>query len=542
MNAEASTFQELFSRERLLVMEERHRQALAKKWALLGLYGLVPVVGWASPGIIVSIRWALGLAAFVLVTQCLSWWVARTRTFRPFHFWVTHATDMMALITLCSLLGVLGYLAIPIILFAVGGYALGMPRVARVSLVAAAIVYIPARWLGHVAAGLETPWTLIGIEWVFLVAIGWGMMAGPIAYTRKVRRVRRAVASLEAGDFTVRLPTRALDDIGFLSVSMNHMSESVGRMVEEVQGQARELASFSDQLAASTEEMSAAARRVGDSTSEVAAEIERQMALVAEGRGAAERVASESGALRRETAASAEAARRMAEEASRHAGNIGQAAELLEQLEADYRRSSASMQELEEAGDRVGGFVEAIQQIARQTNLLALNAAIEAARAGEHGRGFAVVADEVRKLATQSGSSAREVSGVVQDTRSAIQEVRGQLAGASEKLADVGEVAHGGRASLETIVQGLGRTVTAVEETARRIDAQAAALESLLGGMLRVHDIARLTVERSRANATSVADQVSMMEDLASTSQHLAGGARRLNSAAARFRVAADVE
>jgi methyl-accepting chemotaxis protein len=538
MSSDPKDLTSLFARERLIVMEARHRQALTQKWPIAALYALAPLIGWLSPGSLVSVRLAAALAGFVLLVQVGSWWVVRVRPFAAHHFWLAHAADVVALGLLCVLLGERGYLVMPLILFAVAGYGLGMPRAAHVSLAAAAVIYLPFRALGFSAAGLAVPWTLLGVEWLVLIGVGWGIMRGPVAYTRKVRRVRKAVGALEAGDFTVRLPARTLDDIGFLSMSMNHMSDSVGGVVEEVQGQARELAALSDQLASTAEEMNGSARRVGDSTAEMAAEVERQMELVSEGRRAAERVTAESASLRGETAASAGEARRMAKEAARHAEQIGRASELLEQLETDYRRSAAAMEELEEAGQRVGGFVSAIQQIARQTNLLALNAAIEAARAGEHGRGFAVVADEVRKLASQSGESAREVSGVVEDTRSAILEVRGQLDRASEKLAGVGQVTDGGRSSLEMIVSGLGRTVGAVEETAARIEVQSDAMEGLLDGMLRVHEIARLTVERSRANAGSVAEQVSMMTELSSTSQLLASSAQRLNGAAARFRVA----
>jgi methyl-accepting chemotaxis protein len=317
------------------------------------------------------------------------------------------------------------------------------------------------------------------------------------------------------------------------------MSLNVGEMVREVQDGARTLASLSDALAATAGEVQAAARQIGATTSEAASAAEAQMALVAQGSDALEAVAREGEALRAQAARSTEEARHLEREAEEHAGRVERAGVLLTDLGEDYRRLDAATDALEAAGERVSGFVTAIGEIAEQTNLLALNAAIEAARAGEHGRGFAVVADEVRKLAGQSAASAAEVSGVVEATSAAIAEVRQRLRAGSTRISGVGEVADNGRDALASIVRGLERTVAFVERIARDAERQAGALRGLRGDMARVREIADASAERARHTAVAADAQWSAMEELARGSRGAAETATGLRALAGRFRVLA---
>jgi methyl-accepting chemotaxis protein len=446
-------------------------------------------------------------------------------------------TDTVVTAVFAWVLGERGYFVLPYLVFAIGGYALGMPRAARVQLAEACILYPVGRWAG---LGFETGpvfWVVV-MEWLFLAGTGYLATSGPIAYTRRLRRVRQALARAQEGDFGARLPDRHLDDIGFLSVSVNLMSQTVGEMVRQIQEHARSLASLSDAMANTAEEVQAAARVIGDETSAAADEAGQQMALVARGEASVESVARESDALRAEAARSTEAAQGLRGEAEEHARRVERAGTLLMELTDDYRRLEAAIDALEAAGARVSGFVAAIGEIAEQTNLLALNAAIEAARAGEQGRGFAVVAGEVRQLAAQAGTSAADVAGVVEQTASALAEVRERLHAGSARIRGVGAVAGAGRDSLGIIVRGLGQTVEFIERITGDVDRQAAAMEALRADVARIREIAAATVERARRSAGAAGDQREAMRHLAETSQQTAGTAATLDALAGRFRVA----
>ena len=547
MNGPSTHFDALFARERLLVMQERHRQAVEKRWAMISLALVIALAGIFTRVFAISVPIALSLALAAFVANAAAARLNAVGRFAPWQFWGMLGIDALMIAGVAAALGVHGYLVMPIAVFAVGGYALGMPRAARVQLAATALFYPAGRVLGFRVAGEPANAALIVLESLFLLGSAWLAAAGPVAYTRRLRRVRHALARAQEGDFTVHLPDRRLDDIGFLSVSANAMSRSVGEMVRQIQEQARSLAALSRAMRANAEEMRAAARVIGQATTQGAEEAGQQLELVAGGEAAVDAVAREGAALREEAARSVESARALRAEAEEHAGRVERAGDLLVELTEDYRRLADAVDALEAAGARVSGFVAAIGEIAEQTNLLALNAAIEAARAGEQGRGFAVVAGEVRQLAAQAGASAAEVAGVVQETATALAEVRERLRAGSARIGGVGAVAGAGRDSLGLIVSGLGRTVEFIERITGDVERQAAAMEALRGDVRRIHALADASLERARRSAGAAEEQRRAMEALASTSQRTAETAAALDALAGRFRAqdaapAADTE
>ncbi|HEV2149078.1 MAG TPA: methyl-accepting chemotaxis protein [Longimicrobiaceae bacterium] len=537
MHAAPRDYQELFARERLLVMEARHRQAISKRWWIALLSVALSLAGTWTDALSIPYTLAFALAAVDLSANAAVLWLLRSGRFAPWQFWGIITVDTVILGGVVVGLGREGYLVLPVLIFAIGGYALGMPRAARAEMALAAVVYPVARAWGLSADGVQGATALIVVEWLFLVGTGWLSTIGPVAYTRRLRRVRAAMARMEEGDFTAQLPSRTLDDIGFLSVSANSMSRRVGGMVREIQGQAGSLASLASETAATAQEVLASAGFIGGATGHVAEESRQQLALVGRGTAAAEEVAAGSRALSRSASDSAEDARRLAVQASEQAGRAGRAASLLVEMEADFRRSAEATRALEAAGQQVSGFVTAIQEIARQTNLLALNAAIEAARAGDQGRGFAVVADEVRKLATQADGSAAEVDRAVAEIHAAIREVRERIGTGTERLGDVGDVAEGGREALSSIVAGLGTTTGRVERIDADLKRHAAAMDALRRDMLRIQEIAAASEARAGDTASATQQQAASMEQLSGASERLAHTAAALQALAGRFRV-----
>ncbi|HSU14446.1 methyl-accepting chemotaxis protein [Longimicrobium sp.] len=538
MTDRGTDFDALFARERWLVMRERHRQALAKRWFLCFLSVAMALAGHYTGALRITLAAAVALALATFTGNALVAGLHRAGKFSPWQFWFISTLDVLVIGGFAWALGPQGYLVLPYLIFAVGGYALGMPRAAQVQLALAAVVYPLGRWLG-LRGGDGRAAVVILIETLFLLGTGWLAMAGPAAYTRRLRRVRHALAGAARGDFTARLPGRHLDDIGFLSVSVNSMSEAVGEMVREIQERARALARLSDILASTADEVQASAALIGQSTGEVAREARDQLQLIAASGGAVDAASREGDALREQAAASSREAREMAGEARAHAERIGRAGGLLMELRHDYGGLETAIDALEEAGSHVAGFVTTIQEIAEQTNLLALNAAIEAARAGEQGRGFAVVAGEVRDLATQSAASAAEVAGTVHRTAAAIADVRGRLRAGSVRIAGVGDVADAGRDSLGSIVSGLEHTVRFIERITADVERQAAALAAIRDGMGRIRGITQAAVERAENAAAATENQQAAVGQLAETSQRTAETAVDLDALAGRFRVAA---
>jgi methyl-accepting chemotaxis protein len=455
--------------------------------------------------------------------------------FAPWQLKASLLFDGVILAVMAALVGEASYLAMPFYVLIIGTNALGMPGSARATLALGGVLYPLARLTGARLAGVPVSAGLVALETLLLLLLGWLALRGPSVYTVRLHRTRRALAAVERGDFTVRLPTRGRDDIGFLAASFNATVETLGDIMRELQQQSAALSALSAQVAASAGATHDAAGQIGARAASVADDAARQLAALELGARAIGSVAGSNDAVKSETQAFAAEARALAERAGTQAGQVRAAGALLVSLGDDFRASSEALSQLEAARDRVTGFVQVITRIANQTNLLALNAAIEAARAGEQGKGFAVVADEVRKLANQSVASAAGAEVTVAEVQAAIAEVRGRVAAGNAKVANVGEVADASGAALDTLVDGIGRTSQFIGAFGPRIDEQARYLDSHRAAMGDLDALVRTSITRGRENADAAADQRTAMAELSRASRELAETAARLETVARGF-------
>jgi methyl-accepting chemotaxis protein len=424
-----------------------------------------------------------------------------------------------------------------------------------------------------------------------------GILIGLLS-ARSISRPITAVAGvaqrLAEGDLTVdEVRATSKDEVGAMAASVNHMVATLRDVLKHVSASTETVMSASEELSAASEEAARAsqgssqaiaqvARGAGEqsqATAEVnetveqlrtaiqqiaagasksAQEVQATAGLLNEMVDALDGMVAEAVTASEGTAQAAEAARNGADVVERTLGEI-------EEIRTAVAQSADHMQHLEQLSTRIGDITDVITGIADQTNLLALNAAIEAARAGEHGRGFAVVADEVRKLAERSASSAKEITGLIRDiqesTAEAVQvmeigtrrvEAGSQLAAkAGSALNVILSTAQGAADGMGKITQSAARVkedtakvVASFESVAAMTEENTAATEEMAAGASEVtravDKIAHISQENAAASeevSASVEELTASSEEVASSAQSLAQTAQELQDQVQRFKL-----
>jgi methyl-accepting chemotaxis protein len=399
--------------------------------------------------------------------------------------------------------------------------------------------------VGCAVVGLPMLLAESGIDvapWVApFVALGAGGVLGFFLsrdLTFTFQSLRRATERIARGDLAAEVdvaPSRFPDETHALALGIEGMAARLREVVEHVQATAERVSIAAHELTRSSEHVSSHNAEISSNVSALASSVVEEQHVLSETNRQIHEIAA---AIELNSSRAREAFGFAAEANQKANAGVDIARLAIEKMRLVFERverSVARVFELEEKTRHVNQITAMITSVAHRTNLLSLNASIEAARAGEAGRGFSVVADEIRKLAESAGRSAEEISKLINeiqsDTNEVADEMRVSSQGVSEGREDVDTIAH----SLEHIRSAVGEAATRAEEIFHGTDTQFRDFEAMVA---RMDEVAKAAAR----NASSIDDVVSTCEqqvgstrELVAASTTLDGLARELRGGLRRF-------
>ena len=315
--------------------------------------------------------------------------------------------------------------------------------------------------------------------------------------------------TIAKGDLSLNIDIDSEDEAGQLLSAMNNMSENLKRLISDIKSTSDNVASASQQLSTSSAEMTKGITEQSDRSSQIATAAAEMSQTIAE--------------IAKNTSTIANCAKDTAGIAKEGGTIVDKSITEVKEIAETVHESSNLMKSLGERSKQIGAIVNVINEIADQTNLLALNAAIEAARAGEQGKGFAVVADEVRKLSERTAKATSEIGAMINAIQDEINKTGSSMDDAAKRVGAGVEFSSQAGEALKRIVASINELQSMVHQIATSIEEMSATSEQISLDILTVANVSK--------------DTTSGSGQIAQASSNLAHLASKLTEIGSQFKV-----
>ncbi|MDE1829794.1 MAG: methyl-accepting chemotaxis protein, partial [Thaumarchaeota archaeon] len=361
------------------------------------------------------------------------------------------------------------------------------------------------------------------------------------SFTKPILQMTSLAERIGQGDLTIEtMESKSNDEIGKLTQSFNNMAVNLRKLVTHLRDSSSLVASSSEQVVSSTEQMNSSVQQISSTIQQISKGSQTQAQELEETSKVVTKLTKNMKDLALKASKTADLTKEVgfiSETGSKSAS------------EADFRMSkiisvtNESAKKIKELADRSGeitAVLEVIRKIADQTNLLALNAAIEAARAGEAGRGFAVVADEVKRLAEGSAKSSEEIDGLIKQIQDDAKATVQSIEGGSKEVSE-------GRLVIDKALKALNDIATKVKEVSVNVmdvasttQAQVTGIEQLSKAASEIAAVSEQNASATEEASAATEEQTAGTQEIAASVQKMANMADELSKIASGFKLPND--
>ncbi len=370
-----------------------------------------------------------------------------------------------------------------------------------------------------------------------LIIIGVMAFVTRIWISDRIKQLVISAESIAQGNFTEKIQKNGNDEIGDLADTLNEMTSHLRKLILDILDKSREVKNASQKIFGSVQLSTKVSEQVSSSIQQVASGAEDQSHLIDEVNVKLNYLNNIVDGLTDNSKNEQDIASETQAKANHGTDTMNRVVEQMDVIQKSIVKSNSVINEMTNAADEIANIVNIIESIAKQTNLLALNAAIEAARAGEDGRGFGVVAREIRALAEEVSVSAGKIRKLV-DTTQNYSKLASSVMEEGAKQIELGQdVVAESKNIFNDIFTSFDTTLTAIQKTKEMIDNVSSNMTQIVSGAERISNIAEENAASAEEVSASTEEQFAAMDEIERLSESLSDLSNSLDEMVSRFKV-----